>query len=161
MSDPSRQRRETRSEKGAGHSRLGGGSVNKQGNLPQRLVLGACNTSQSPHSRTGILHVYTEALTGFSHVNRPHGPPATRPTRRARNGSGWRHGGRRDVPRPGGSQAPLPVVRGPRVHQRPRLRVPRQRGARCPRSQATHVQEPWAPGVRGGESAAEIRNIPR
>ena len=46
---------------------------NKQGNLHMRLVLGNHKVSRPPHLPARILKVYTEALTGFSHIYHPHG----------------------------------------------------------------------------------------
>ena len=52
-------------------SRLIGGRFNKQENLYMRLVLGGHKTSRSLHLPARILKVYTEALTGFSHIYHP------------------------------------------------------------------------------------------
>ena len=62
-----------RLKKEVDHSRLVGGRFNKQVNLHMRLVLGSCNMSRSLHSPARILKVYTEALTGFSHIFSPDG----------------------------------------------------------------------------------------
>ena len=56
-------------EERGSHSRLVGGSFNKQGNLLTRLVLGGHKTSRTPHLPARILQVYRETLTGFSHVH--------------------------------------------------------------------------------------------
>ena len=46
---------------------------NKQGKLLTRLALGSQKTSRSRHPPARILEVYTETLTGFSHVHCPDG----------------------------------------------------------------------------------------
>lgn len=63
-----------RPKKEAGHSRLAGGSFNKQGSLHTRLVLGNHRRGMSPHLPTRIFKFYIEALTGFSHAYHPHYP---------------------------------------------------------------------------------------
>ena len=55
-----------RLKKEADHSRLAGGSFNKQENLHMRLALTDCKRSRSPHPPARILRVCIEALTGFS-----------------------------------------------------------------------------------------------
>ena len=62
-----------RTRKEVDHSRLVGGSFNRQRNLHLRLVLDDCKMSRSPHPSIRILKVYVEALTGFSHVFSPDG----------------------------------------------------------------------------------------
>lgn len=57
-----------RPKKEAVPARLVGGSFKKPGDLPMRLILGGCARSRSSHPPVRILKVYTEALTGFSHV---------------------------------------------------------------------------------------------
>lgn len=53
-----------RPKKKTGHSRLVGGTHNKQGNLFPRLVLGEHKTSNSQHLPARILKIYIAALTG-------------------------------------------------------------------------------------------------
>ena len=60
-------------KKRAGHARLVDGSLKKKGNLHMRLVLGDCKTSRSLRPPARILKVYTETLTGFSHISCPDG----------------------------------------------------------------------------------------
>lgn len=57
-------------KKEADDSILVGGRFHKQRNLCTRLVLGGCRVDR-------ILKVYTEALTGFSHVVTPDGLNST------------------------------------------------------------------------------------
>ena len=61
-----------RQRKEADHYRLVGGSVNKQGNLHMRIVLGGLKT-RSLHLTSRILKVYTEGLPGFIHIFSPDG----------------------------------------------------------------------------------------
>ena len=62
-----------RLKKEEGHSRLADGTFNKQENLVARLVLGSHRTNRSPPLSAKVLRVYTEALTGVSHVFSPDG----------------------------------------------------------------------------------------
>lgn len=48
----------------ADHSKLIGGRIHKQENLPTRLVLGSHKVSESPHLPARNLKAYREALTG-------------------------------------------------------------------------------------------------
>ena len=66
-------RRQEKIKERGDHSRLAGGSFNKQGNLHKRLVLGGCKISGSLRLPTRILEVRIEALTGFSLVFSPDG----------------------------------------------------------------------------------------
>ena len=66
-----------RLKKEADRSWLVGGSFNKQGNLRKKLILGCWKMNRSPHPPIRILRVYTEALTGFSHIYHPDGPNNT------------------------------------------------------------------------------------
>ena len=70
---PCTQKGRERYKKDADHSRLTGGSFDEPGKLHRRLVFHDCMTSISPHPPARNLTVYTEALTGFSHVFSPDG----------------------------------------------------------------------------------------
>lgn len=59
-----------RLKKEAGHSRLVGGSYNKQGHLLMRLVLDGCKMSRCLQPPVRILRVYIEDLLWFSDVFR-------------------------------------------------------------------------------------------
>ena len=66
---PCTQKGRERQKKDANHSRLTGGSFDEQGNLyHRRLVFHDCMASRSLQPPARNLTVYTEALTGFSHV---------------------------------------------------------------------------------------------
>ena len=52
---------------------LVGGSLNMQGNLHRRLVLGSWKMGRSPHLPARILRVYTEALMRLNHVSSSYG----------------------------------------------------------------------------------------
>ena len=56
-------------KKEADHSRLVGGSFNKQENLYTSLVFSGNKISRSLYSSARILKVYIETLTGFSHIH--------------------------------------------------------------------------------------------
>lgn len=56
-----------RPKKGEDHSRLLGGSSNKQKKLCTRLVLGGCKIRRSLHPPTKTLKVNIKAFTGFGH----------------------------------------------------------------------------------------------
>ena len=60
-----------RLKKETDHSKLVGGSFNKQENLHTRPLLGGWKMSRSVPPPIWILKVYIEALTGFSHVYGP------------------------------------------------------------------------------------------
>ena len=55
----------------ADHSGLVGGSFNKQGNLPVRLVLGDWKVNRSSQWPIRILKVYIESFTGLSDGHSP------------------------------------------------------------------------------------------
>ena len=56
-----------RPKKGEDHSRLLGGSFNKQKKLHTRLVLGGCKTCRCLHPPTKTVKVNIKAFTGFGH----------------------------------------------------------------------------------------------
>lgn len=62
-----------RPKKEADHSRLLGGSFNKQGNLLMRLVLGGQKINRCSHSSTRKLKLDVEILSRFSHIYHPNG----------------------------------------------------------------------------------------
>lgn len=48
-----------------------GGSFNKQENLHRRLILSECKISRSLYLPARNLNIYTDALTGLSHIIQP------------------------------------------------------------------------------------------
>lgn len=66
-------RRAGRGLRKADCSRLVDSRFHKQENLHMRLVLDFCKMTRFPHPPATIFKIYTEALTGFSHIYHPDG----------------------------------------------------------------------------------------
>lgn len=69
MTPVHRRQRETMEE--GSPLQIAGGRFNKKGNLHTRLFLSTHKVSRSLYLSARIVKVYTEALTGFSHIYHP------------------------------------------------------------------------------------------